>query len=140
MRLQEIKDCFERSPVIAAVPNNQLQKALESPVEIIFGLKVSLLDIEETIKKVHSVGKKIFIHIDLADGIGKDKTGVEYLAKLGVDGIISTRAQLIRFANEVGLVTVLVMSGETTTEILENSSEKPDIVLPSGKELLEIIK
>ena len=140
MRLQEIKDCLERSPVIAAVPNNQLQKALESPVEIIFGLKVSLLDIEETIKKVHSVGKKIFIHIDLADGIGKDKTGVEYLAKLGVDGIISTRAQLIRFANEVGLVTVLVMSGETTTEILENSSEKPDIVLPSGKELLEIIK
>lgn len=37
-------------------------------------------------------------------------------------------------------VTVLVMSGETTTEILENSPEKPDIVLPSGKEMLEIIK
>lgn len=132
MRLQEIKDCFERSPVIAAVPNNQLQKALESPVEIIFGLKVSLLDIEETIKKVHSVGKKIFIHIDLADGIGKDKTGVEYLAKLGVDGIISTRAQLIRFANEVGLVTVqrffaLDSKGvESIQDMLE--SVNPDLI------------
>lgn len=37
-------------------------------------------------------------------------------------------------------VTVLVMSGETTEEILEKSPQKPDIVLPSGKEMLEIIK
>lgn len=106
MRLQEIKDCFERSPVIAAVQNSQLEQALASPVEIIFDLKASLISIQENIKKVHSVGKKIFVHIDLADGIGKDKIGVEYLANLGVDGIISTRAQLIRYANEVGLVTV----------------------------------
>lgn len=132
MYLQEIKDCFERSPVIAAVQNNQLQKALESPVEIIFGLKISILDIEETIKKVHSVGKKIFVHIDLADGIGKDKIGVEYLAKLGVDGIISTRAQLIRYANEVGLVTVqrffaLDSKGvESINDMLETA--KPDLI------------
>lgn len=106
MCLQEIKDCFERSPVIAAVQNSNIEKALASPVEIIFNLRVSLLEIEECIKKVHSAGKKIFIHIDLADGIGKDKTGVMYLARLGVDGIISTRGQLIRFGNEAGLVTV----------------------------------
>ena len=36
--------------------------------------------------------------------------------------------------------TVLVMSGETTKEILASSPDKPDIVLPSGKEILEIIK
>lgn len=106
MCLQEITDCFERSPVIAAVQNNMLHTALDSPVEIIFNLKISLLEIEETIKKVHSVGKKIFIHIDLADGIGKDKAGIEYLSKCGVDGIISTRSQLIRYANETGLITV----------------------------------
>ena len=104
--VQEIKDCFERSPVIAAVQNNALQKALKSPVEIIFNLRVSLLEIENAINKVHLAGKKIFIHIDLADGIGKDKTGVEYLAKMGVDGIISTRPQLIRYAHEIGLITV----------------------------------
>ena len=132
MHLQEIKDCFERSPVIAAVQNNQLQQALESPVEIIFNLKVSLLDIEESIKKAHSRGKKIFVHIDLADGIGKDKTGVEYLANLGVDGIISTRGQLIRYANEAGLVTVqrffaLDSKGvESMQDMIE--SAKPDLV------------
>lgn len=106
MRLKEIKDCFERSPVIAAIPNVLLRSALESPVEIIFDLKVSLLEADKSINMVHAAGKKIFIHVDLADGIGKDKAGVEYLAKLGVDGIISTRAPLIRYGNDAGLLTV----------------------------------
>lgn len=103
---QEIRDCLERSPIIAAVQNNMLESALSSPVEIIFNLKVSILEIGDCINKAHLAGKKIFIHIDLADGIGKDKMGIEYLSGLGVDGIISTRPQLIRYANDAGLATV----------------------------------
>lgn len=37
-------------------------------------------------------------------------------------------------------LTILVMSGETTKEILNTSPDKPDIVLESGKEILEEIK
>ncbi len=132
MSLQKIKDCFERSPVIAAVPNSMLSQALNSPVEIIFNLKVSLLEIEDAINKVHSFNKKIFIHIDLADGIGKDKAGIEYLAKLGVDGIISTKGQIIRYANDAQLVTVqrffaLDSKGvDSIQDMLE--SAKPDLI------------
>ncbi len=39
-----------------------------------------------------------------------------------------------------GCVSVLVMSGETTYEILENSQDKPDLVLESGKEIIDYIK
>ncbi len=106
MNVQDVRDCLERSPVIAAIPNNLLPQALASPAEIIFNLKVSLMDVADSIRRTHDAGKKIFIHIDLADGIGKDKTGVQYLAHLGADGIISTKATLIRYANEVGVVTV----------------------------------
>ena len=106
MEINQIKDCLERSPVIAAVSNSMLPQAIKSPVEIIFNLKVSILEVKDAINLVHNAGKKIFIHIDLADGIGKDKAGVEYLASLGVDGIISTRGQLIRYANDLGLGTV----------------------------------
>jgi glycerol uptake operon antiterminator len=69
-------------------------------------MNASLPEIPHIINEAHEAGKKIFIHIDLADGLGKDKTGVEYLASCGADGIISTRAQLIRFANDAGLLTV----------------------------------
>lgn len=106
MNIHQMRDCLERSPVIAAIPNGMLTQALASPVEIIFNLKVSLMDLEESIRRAHEAGKAIFIHIDLADGIGKDKTGVQYLSRLGADGIISTKAALIRYGNEAGLATV----------------------------------
>lgn len=128
----EIRDCFERNPVIAAIQNGMLDKVLKSPVEIIFNLKVSLTEIKDVVNKVHSADKKIFVHIDLADGIGKDKTGIEYLASLGVDGIISTRSQLIKYANEAGLVTVqrffaLDSKGvESIGDMLETA--KPDLI------------
>ena len=39
-----------------------------------------------------------------------------------------------------GTVSILVMSGETTYKILEESSDKPDLVLEDCGEILEIIK
>ncbi len=39
-----------------------------------------------------------------------------------------------------GAVSILVMSGETTKEILEQSSDKPNLVLDSAKEILDILK
>jgi glycerol uptake operon antiterminator len=103
---KEFLDCLERSPVIAAVRDDNWQKALESPVEVIFYLKANLLTVTQKVKEATAAGKKVFVHIDLADGIGKDKTGIAFLADCGVTGIISTRHQLIGFAKEKGLLTV----------------------------------
>lgn len=132
LKASELKDCIERSPIIAAVQKNLFKSALRSPCEIIFHLNASLPEIKSVIDEAHACGKRIFIHIDLADGIGKDKTGVEYLAACGADGIISTRAQLIRFAADSGLLTVqrffaLDSKGlEAIEEMLE--SVKPDLI------------
>lgn len=134
--MQEIKKCLENCPIIAAVRENMLDKAIKSPVEIIFLLKTSLIEIEKDILCAHAAGKKIFVHIDLADGIGKDKTGIEFLAKIGVDGIISTRAQLIRYANELGLISVqrffaLDSKGvDSIAEMLENTSPSLIEIMP----------
>ena len=46
----------------------------------------------------------------------------------------------IKSGINAGTVSILVMSGETTEEILNASEDKPDFVLESGKELLDIIK
>lgn len=45
----------------------------------------------------------------------------------------------IKSGINAGAVTVLVMSGETTQEILEKSYEKPDIVLESAAEIIETL-
>lgn len=46
----------------------------------------------------------------------------------------------IKSGLNAGVTTILVMSGETTCEILEKSDDKPDYVMESGKELLDILK
>ncbi|MBO5439682.1 MAG: HAD-IIA family hydrolase [Clostridia bacterium] len=46
----------------------------------------------------------------------------------------------IKSGLNAGVATILVMSGETTYEILEASEDKPDYVMGSAKELLEILK
>ena len=46
----------------------------------------------------------------------------------------------IKSGINAGCVTLLVMSGETTPEILEKSPEKPDFVMDSAAGLLEFIK
>ena len=100
--IQRIEDC----PVIAAVHDSGWDKVLTSPVEIIFYLDANLLTIKDRVEQAHNAGKALFVHVDLANGIAKDKTAVEYLANCGVDGIISTRAQIIRLAKDAGLLTV----------------------------------
>ena len=106
MTQKELYDCLGDCPVIAAVHETSFDRAVHSPASVIFLLGGNLLTVEEQIKTAQANGKRVFIHIDLADGIGKDKIGIEFLARCGADGIISTRANLIRTAKDCGLLTV----------------------------------
>lgn len=106
MTQKELYDYLEDNPIIAAVHENLFDEALSCPANVIFLLGGNLLTIEEKIKAAKMAAKTIFIHIDLADGIGKDKAGIEFIARCGADGIISTRANLIRNAKDFGLLTV----------------------------------
>lgn len=45
----------------------------------------------------------------------------------------------IKSGINAGCISILVMSGETTQEILENSKAKPDLVLESGEDILEVL-
>jgi glycerol uptake operon antiterminator len=105
MTTNDLKDILECNPVIAAF-QDCWDNAIESPAEVLFCLKAKLSDIAENTKNAHKNGKKVFVHIDLAEGIGKDKEGILFLKKCSVDGIISTKGQPLRIAKELGLFTV----------------------------------
>lgn len=106
LRAADLLDRLERSPVIAAIRDSKWQAALSSPAEVLFYLEAHLLTVRERVREAHDAGKALFVHLDLAEGIGKDREGLQYLAGCGVDGIISTRAQIIRMAKDLGLLTV----------------------------------
>ncbi len=106
MRPEEIIDILEQNPVIAAVGDDKWEAAVQSPAQVIFYLSANLLTVAQRVREAHEAGKLIMVHLDLAEGIGRDRVGIHYLADLGVDGIISTRAQLIRFTKERGLMAI----------------------------------
>jgi len=119
--------------IIAAISSDKaFEEAICSDVSIIFDLHPSILTIYEKIKSAHSSGKKIFIHLDLSEGIGKDKAAVQFVKKMGADGIISTRSNMIKFAHEIGIFSIQRFfaidsrSVETTIETLKSS--KPDMI------------
>ena len=134
--MQKVLQCLECNPVIAAIQNDSLQDAIESPAEVVFHLGADLMSISEIIRKVHNANKYIFIHIDLAEGLGKDRAAVQYIAQCGADGIISTKAQLIRLAKEQNLITIqrffaLDSKGmESIEEMLRNTNPHLMEIMP----------
>ena len=106
MPLQDILDCLECNPVIAAVRDDKWDAALKSPAQVIFYLSANLMTVADRISEAHNLGKRVMIHFDLAEGIGKDKVGIHFLKQSGADGILSTRANLIRLAKEQNMVAI----------------------------------
>lgn len=106
MLKSKLDEFLAEMPIIAAVQENAWKDALESPAKVIFCLKANLMTIKDRIAQAHAKGKLVFVHLDLADGIGKDKTGLEFLSSCGVDGVITTRGNLVRYAKEMGIITV----------------------------------
>ena len=132
MYTQNIIDALERTPIIAATDSAGWQKAVMSDVEVIFHLSANIMTIGNDIKKAKEHNKYIFVHIDLAEGIGKDRTGIKWLAELGADGIISTRAQLIRNAKDCGLTAIqrfFVLDSKGMGSISEMiDTTRPDLI------------
>ena len=119
--------------IIAAVKTEEeLEAAKSSGVKIIFYLNPNILSLEDAVRGVHAYGKRIFLHMDLAEGIGKDKAGLQYVKQKKVDGIISTRVNIIRAAREVGLFTVqrffAVDSHSIDTTLEGIKASKPDMI------------
>lgn len=124
---------FSSRRVAAAVRTREdFDIALTSKVDVIFLLYSSIMNIEEYVRKAHNAGKKIFIHMDFVEGVGKDRAGMEFLKSVKADGILTTKTNMIRPAKDCGLITVqrffIVDSHSVDTAVESIRIAKPDVV------------
>ena len=122
-----------KKQIIAAVRNDEdFAVALESKVGIIFHLAPNIETVTPMTELAHKAGKKLFIHLDLAEGIGKDEAGIKFAKKQGVDGIISTRSGIVKMAKNAGVFTVqrffIVDSQSVETTVQSVKSSKADMI------------
>ncbi len=124
---------FDRKRVAAAVRTEEdFSASLKSDVDVIFLLYSNILTVAAHIRESHAAGKKVLVHMDFSEGIGKDRAGLAFLKELGADGILTTKTGLIRPAREIGLVTVqrffIVDSHSVDTAVDSIRIAKPDVV------------
>ena len=136
---------MEKAKIFAAVRSGEdLENAINSKAEVIFMLSPNIKDIKSQADAVHKAGKRIFIHLDLAEGIGKDEYGIIFSKEQGVDGIISTRTNIIKLAKKLGIFTVqrffLVDSHSVETTIESVKSSKADMIEIMPGTLSKVIK
>lgn len=82
--------------------------------------------------------KRVIIHLDLLEGVGKDKSGIKLLARLGVSMLITTKSHLARCAKEEGMVVIqrlFLMDSEALrhgTHLLQGFTPDAVEVLPAS--------
>ena len=105
MKMQEI---LKNSPIIAAVKDAEgLQQALQCDSEVFFILFGTICNIGEIVEQAKSAGKIVFVHLDLIEGLAGKDVAVDFLKKTTrLDGIISTKPPLLKYAKAQGLLTV----------------------------------
>lgn len=95
-------------PVIPAIRDvEKIDIALSKDARSIFLLTGNILNIKNIVNQAKRADKRIFVHIDLLEGISKNRMGIKYIAQeVKPDGIITTRANLISCAKAEGLFAI----------------------------------
>lgn len=104
---EELLERIARARCCAAITvDQQLDAALASRAEVLFILRGNGLDIAPFVRRIHDAGKLVAVHLDLIAGLRADRAGVAWLARSGVDAIISSHGQLMPGVKQEGVVAI----------------------------------
>ena len=123
---EKIRDLFEISPIITAVKDEQgLEKALKTESPVVLLLFGNICNITGLVDQVTYSGKIAIVHVDLIQGLSSKEVAEDLIHQnTWADGIISTKAPLVRHAMDLGMIggqrTFLIdsMALETTKKQL----------------------
>lgn len=137
---REFIEMIEAAPVIAAVKDDEgLEICLTSEVEAVFILFGDICTIADIVARVKDAEKIAMVHMDLVTGLSPQDVSIDFIRKYTrADGIITTKANLITHAREIGLVTVLryfVIDSLALFSIERRSRENRD----SQPDMIEIL-
>jgi glycerol uptake operon antiterminator len=99
---------LQDNPVIASVKDDAgMRCALDSECRIVFLLYGSILNICPIVQTLKEHGKTVFVDVDLLEGFANKDIVVKYLKiHTDVDGVLSSKAFMVKAAKELGLFAV----------------------------------
>ncbi|MBT9153499.1 MAG: Glycerol uptake operon antiterminator regulatory protein [Firmicutes bacterium] len=126
-------------PIVPAPRNAEnFRLALSStPATSVIVLFGDINDLPGLLDEASKWRKRLIIHLDLCAGLGKDRAGLKLIARMGITAVLTTKTQLVRLAQEEGLLVVqrlfLVDSESVRTGLNLLKNTRPDMleVLPA---------
>ena len=123
---QRLYEALQRNPIIAAVRDDEgLAQCLRTDIQTVFVLYGDICNISEIVRQIKDAGKIAIVHVDLIQGLSSKEVAVDFIHQnTRADGIISTKAPLVRHAMDLGMIggqrTFLIdsMALETTKKQL----------------------
>lgn len=118
--------------IIASITQEKhLDIALKSKVGRINLVAGSINTLHSVMERVRQAGKRIYLHVEMIQGIGRDAASIQYLAStFKPDGIITTKSTIVSHARQIGLPTIqrvfAVDSTAVDTAIRMIKTSKPD--------------
>lgn len=96
------------NPIIAAVQNREaLEAALALGMSNIILLGTDIFSAKACVDAAKSAGSRIFLHMDLIDGLASSSRALDYVySSMEPNGIISTHTSLIKYAREQGMFCI----------------------------------
>ena len=94
--------------IIPAVKSlGELDQVLASTQKLVFVLFGDILSIGDIVARLKAAGKLVLVHLDLVDGLNSRDVAVDFITKnTQADGILSTKANLVKYAKAQGMLTV----------------------------------
>lgn len=117
-------------PAVRSMEDFEAAVLANSPVMmVLFG---DINELPRLVRRAQEGKKQLIIHLDLFEGIGRDKSGIKFLARTGMPALITTKPHLGKIARDEGLLVIqrlfLMDSESLRTGINMLKGFKPDAV------------
>lgn len=124
---------LQANPIIAAVRDDTgLERCLKEDVQTVFVLYGDICSIAAIVQHIKEAGKIAIVHVDLINGLSGKEISVDFLkSNTQVDGIISTRVNMIQRGKELGLITIFrafIIDSMALDSLLSIKNLRPDAI------------
>lgn len=108
MKMKDMLDTLSKKPIILGMKeDSDFALVRENKAEVVFVLYGSVSTILDIVRKLKTMGKIVFVNIDMVDGFSSKTSVIDFLKdNSDIDGIISTKPQLLRYASRLNIYTV----------------------------------
>ncbi|MGL4607095.1 MAG: glycerol-3-phosphate responsive antiterminator [Eubacteriaceae bacterium] len=144
---ETLEESLKVSGIIPSTHNRkELIEALEKTQVQWIMLKLGDINtLPRLVEIIHQFGKKVMVHQDSIRGIARDRMGIQYMANVGVDAIITMKPLCLKMIKEAGKKAIfgffMIDSDALKTGIQNIEEHHPDgvIIMPGTipKELIE---